>query len=457
MQTDRFFEGAWAGSFEEMDFQRAECFGSGAIVDANGITFTPPDHILERLHIHRTDTVLTISNSLPMVMSRTNVTCDVTRSDYHVLLGRIIRGLDHHTIKLPMANDQQITLWHWHHLHIDTDLQMTKRTKDRRTRFADYADYTSYISGCMARIFENAASDNRKERFDPIGTISSGYDSTAITALANDHGCTEAITFPQSRGALGREAEDDSGAEASQVLGLNVHLVDRLSYRTHSGLPEIDGYGAGSELLSARDLLNNRVLMTGFLGDTMWDREPGMDASYLVIPTIAGHNLGEMRLTANFLMFPVPFLGCQGHADIVKISQSEDMRPWAMQNDYDRPICRRIAEDRGVPRASFGVKKKAAGVYFREEGLSATMTPLSYEDYESYRLENTGVSLPRANFADRRIVWLRFANRILRKISKGIPGVQKSIQLDATPGITTQGALLFQWSLHHLVSRYDKK
>ena len=39
---------------------------------------------------------------------------------------------------------------------------------------------------------------------------------------------------------------------------------------------------------------------------------------------------------------------------------SDAMRPWSIPGDYDRPIPRRILEEAGLPRTSFGIKKYAS-------------------------------------------------------------------------------------------------
>jgi hypothetical protein len=453
-----FFEGAWGGAFETGDFLTTPCFGSGGKLVGQGITLTPPDHILERLCYIRTGPTLLVSNSLAMLIARAKGELDTTRADYHVLLTKMLRGLDHHETELPLKGGRAVTLWAWHHMHIDADLTISKEEKDRPTSFADYTAYETYLSGSMKAIFDNAAHPDRRMQFTPMGTISSGYDSTAITALAADHGSRDAITFSKSRGKLGKQAEDDSGAEASETLGLNVSVMDRLDFRKFDDMPEIYGFGVGSELLSARSKLENRILMTGFLGDTIWDRVPTVTSTKLQLPTIAGHNLGEMRLKTNCIMFPVPFLGCRAHPDIIKISQSKEMEPWALHNAYDRPICRRIAEDRGIPRTAFGIKKKAAGVYFREEGLEATMTPKSYADYSAFRLAHTNVPLWRAALEDKKIEWIRLGNSVLRKSTKLINKATRlgltPPKIPDTPGIKTQGALLFQWSMTHLLKDY---
>ena len=40
--------------------------------------------------------------------------------------------------------------------------------------------------------------------------------------------------------------------------------------------------------------------------------------------------------------------------EIEYLACSDEMAPWSLGNDYDRPIPRRIVEEAGIPRALFG-------------------------------------------------------------------------------------------------------
>jgi hypothetical protein len=61
------------------------------------------------------------------------------------------------------------------------------------------------------------------------------------------------------------------------------------------------------------------------------------------------------------------------------------MVPWTLKSAYDRPICRRVLEEMGVPRVLFGQKKMAAGVFSRVEGLEKTLAPATLQSYEEYQ------------------------------------------------------------------------
>lgn len=58
---------------------------------------------------------------------------------------------------------------------------------------------------------------------------------------------------------------------------------------------------------------------------------------------------------------PVPFIGALRHPDLYGIAHSDEMLPYRLGTDYDRPLARRMAEEAGVPRELFGQEKKATG------------------------------------------------------------------------------------------------
>lgn len=55
---------------------------------------------------------------------------------------------------------------------------------------------------------------------------------------------------------------------------------------------------------------------------------------------------------------PPAYFGWRRAGRLLAISKSEEMAPWSLFTDYDRPIARRIVEEAGVPRAWFGQAKK---------------------------------------------------------------------------------------------------
>jgi hypothetical protein len=105
------------------------------------------------------------------------------------------------------------------------------------------------------------------------------------------------------------------------------------------------------------------VVFTGFHGDKVWDRKTHDLGPEIVRSDASGTDLTEYRLWVGFVNCAVPYLGVRQINDIHAISTSGELFPWDVERGYSRPICRRIIEERGVPRNLFGVQKKATAQF----------------------------------------------------------------------------------------------
>lgn len=94
----------------------------------------------------------------------------------------------------------------------------------------------------------------------------------------------------------------------------------------------------------------------------MWDAGAHDLSLDIVRGDPTGLALTEWRLWVGFIHCPVPFFGVRNIEHIHRISISEDMKPWSVGGDYDRPICRRVVEGAGVERELFGREKNATAV-----------------------------------------------------------------------------------------------
>src|SRR4051794_7631444 len=75
---------------------------------------------------------------------------------------------------------------------------------------------------------------------------------------------------------------------------------------------------------------------------------------------IGTYGLSEVGIEWGFIEVAPIFIGGRHRSEIFKITMSKEMSPWRLENDYDRPIARRIAEELGhVPRNLFGQRKLA--------------------------------------------------------------------------------------------------
>jgi hypothetical protein len=172
----------------------------------------------------------------------------------------------------------------------------------------------------------------------------------------------------------------------------------------------------------------------------------------------AGQNIGEMRLALAFIYVPAAFIGAQKMPEINKISRGEEMRPWTLFNDYDRPICRRTLEEAGVPRHAFGQKKRASGVAV-SEGLKNTMTHQSYQNFQEFLRLHEPKSLD-AKLALRKLMYkLRYSNEgARRKIYSKLyyaTGVRFRVPL-VFPNVmpVSRESYLFHWAMQHMQAKY---
>jgi hypothetical protein len=384
---DFFFEGAWNSEFSRGGFTEADvCTGSGARSVADGILFASPTDTLERLHVLRDRSGVLVSNSLAFVLAQAGDSCDPSYPFYESDLTSIIRGFHNHTRSIPTRDGNRVHVYYHCNLLVDRRLQVRSEAKPLSPDFGSYQDYAGFLQRAIDGVFRNACDPARKIRYQPMSTISSGYDSPACTVLAHRAGCAEAITFPEARAAF--DERDDSGTRIGERLGLKVYEFGSLAYQDATDFPEAEflAYGTGGEdvvLAPAEKLLVGRVLVTGAIGGIVWDPNHGYNAPDIVRSDPSGASISEFRLRAGFLHAPLPFFGCLRKASIHRISCSPEMAPWSIRQRYNRPIPRRLVEESGVPREWFGQKKKAITQPFHQP-LEMTMSPASYVDFKRF-------------------------------------------------------------------------
>ncbi len=228
--------------------------------------------------------------------------------------------------------------------------------------FRTFEGYEDFLRTSLERLSKNLHDSRRTHPFSLITTISSGYDSPTIAALARDYGCGTAITFAQAR-----DGTEDSGVEIGRRLGLVTKSVES---NTWQQLPPCEApfYGAAGFMgeivyTGHADSLRGAVVLTGYHGDGIWGLRSRYEGSDIVRGDCSGLALSEYRLSQGFVHCPVPFFGARQIDDIHAIACQPEMNPWSLPGTaYNRPICRRIVESAGIPRDLFGVEKKAVGL-----------------------------------------------------------------------------------------------
>lgn len=282
-------------------------------------------------------------------------------------------------------------LCYYRNVEIDSDLEFHIHHKPEPPSFPDFAGYKTFLVNSLSRLSENAQDSVRTIRYSPLTTISSGYDSCACSALALEIGCTEAATILNARDQYNNA--EDSGTLIGELMGLRVQEYEQDAYKRLPGFPEAEFVamgGGGPDVVMApmAELFCQRLVITGIHGDRVWERQKNKKISNISRDIkrndLHGSTFTEFRLRVGFIHVPVPFFGCLNYSDIWNISNSEEMAPWCIGGNYDRPIARRLVEEKGVDRNSFGREKLATTISVSGSTIHEMKGRMNLQSFESF-------------------------------------------------------------------------
>lgn len=369
-RCDFFVEGAWDGPFDDGAIdQTCLLMGSGARVVGNTVVFATPCHVLERLFILKDEGRIVVSPSLAFLLTRTGEGLDIQHIPYQADLLRLVLCLKNHIGSIPLAGKKELVVIHYRNIAIDQELNLRIQDKPNPSPFQDFSSYKEFLVSSLAAIFTNAKNPARGHHYRPIVTVSSGYDSSTCAAIASEVGCTEGITFTQAR----QKGENDSGAQTGKLLGLQMKGFNRDDYKSKAGFPEAEFLATGDlgqDLLMAafENELLERILIIGTHGDRVWNRQAKNVNQDIIREDMAACCLTDFKFRVGFVYVPLAFFGCINQPSLHRISNSPEMAPWSLGNNYDRPIARRIVEERGVPRHLFGQRKRQVTILLNTVG-----------------------------------------------------------------------------------------
>lgn len=389
-----FVEGAWGGKFSDGDFDQSYLLmGSGGRTRDNEVVFCAPCHVHERLHIIHTGLKLFVSPSLAFVLTMAHLKLDVNYIDYQVDLLKMLFRMANHVGSIPTKNGERIDIYHYRNVAINRKLNVTVEAKPEPPEFTDFANYKGFLTKSLASIHENANDKDRHVKYSLLSTLSSGYDSPACAAIATEIGCQEAVTFRDARPQKKRHI-DDSGKKIGEKLGLKVKEYGCLEVLNKNGMPEAEFVACGDlgqdfHFSALEDDLKQKMLIVGCHGDSVWGRINKKPIKDIMRPTAAGSSLIEFKFRVGFIYVPLTYFGCLSLPSIQRISNSEEMKPWSVKGSYDRPIARRIVEEKGVNRHLFGQVKKATTILLnRHDSMLSRMNPNSAESFEQFYQNN---------------------------------------------------------------------
>jgi hypothetical protein len=375
-------EAAWAGSFSEGDFDQTDLIsGTGIRLRDGKAVFVSSGSTVDRIVSCETGDGIHVSNSLIGLAAVLNLAVDPLYKKFYEDFRTIVNGLENYKSIVETSNPP-VRLTYFRNLVFDGE-RLTicdKPCGDRR--FSSFNEYYGFLEESLTRIGRNIADTSRRYNYTPLGTLSTGYDSPTVAVLAKRIGNSEVLTFRHGRGGT-----DDDGSEIASRLNLKAIPLNRDIWRQQQGseIPFIaaNAYGEEAHYVAASSLLTGRLLLTGYHGDKVWDTSTHDLSPVIKRGDPSGLALTEWRLWIGFLHCPLPFFGVRNIDEIYRISMSDEMEPWRVGGDYDRPICRRIVEQEGIPRELFGTRKSAASVVLwdRNEGF---LPPQSMNQYTSW-------------------------------------------------------------------------
>jgi hypothetical protein len=376
-------EAAWVGDFTEGDFDLTDVVvGTGVRLRGAEVVFVSSSDTLNRLFWFTHEGRWIVTNSLPALLALTGVDL-VDDYPYADALASIVKGLHSYQREIPSSGGM-IHVVYFHNLKLANG-EIAEIAKPRRAPdFADFATYRDFLYDAARHIGANARSAARRHRVTPIASVSSGYDSPAAAIVAREAGARDCVTIAKSRrDAANLFNTDDSGAAIATQLGMPCRAYLR---KTVEGFAVEDAAWAamgnvGDINLSLFDHPEPvSLLFTGFMGDVLWDRHT-VQPDFLHRKDTSGARFSEARLELGVLLCSPVFWGCQQEARILALAHLPEMRGWTLNTAYDRPVPRRLLEEAGVSRTSFGVRKRAAS-YNRRYGQP--MTAALREDFAEF-------------------------------------------------------------------------
>jgi hypothetical protein len=371
-------EGVWDGAYSDIGYNKSNhFFGSGLKILNDEVIVVPSTGLVDRIFIGESKEHYYISNSLIEILARTKSEL-IQSHNYRVQTDTIRDGIKNYINDYPISSEVLLNLkqYFYHPIKINgKTLSISKRPKS--PDFESYEQYISTIDSDLKNIALNASSPLRRKTIDFYTTISKGYDSTAVTALAADLPIKYAFTSKISNSSLLnlfiKDWNDDDGTKIAQKLGLPIIYLDFEESEIDSdelyflaataGEPELQLFKM-HKFLAKND--SPSAIFTGYHGDTIWGLSPPNRAltDDILKPGASGLTLSEARLKSGFIDIPVPMMHARSIVSINRISASDEMSKWAVGGDYDRPIPRRILESLGIDRNEFGMKKRAVATFY---------------------------------------------------------------------------------------------
>lgn len=464
---DFFVEGAWNGDYEKVNFEEASFFmGSGGKVDKdkNNVLFSTPSHTIERLYTYKSNQIMYVSNSMPFILYMSEEKLDDNYYNYENDIGLISKGIYNFKREIMLQHNRELEMHYFCNFNITKNLMIIESPKAMTKDFESYEQYHSSLIYDLKKLANNASDPLREKQYDMVSTISKGYDSCACASVASQIGCTRAVSFD----GPGKYV-DDCGKDIAENLGFTQVITKNASnYLNNESLIEaefISSGDLGTEIIfsSFEEEFRNSMVFTGDLGDRVWDKnytDPNREFRFKDYKDMVytGPSLIENRLRVGYIVIYVAVYRMLNWPSMHKISNSEDMEPYSVGGNYDRPLPRRLVESRGIKREAFGQKKSGAGFNYRHDNLKRVKQRMSKNSYESFCQY---MSNKRTFSRERLLYWSKYlwavkglyASYILDKVNIKFEYDTRKFSMHTNPGVPFY---LFLWANDVMVSKYNE-
>ena len=198
VRPDFFIEGVWNGPFEKGEFANSECvFGTGAIVSTDGVRFVTSASTVDCLYYAEDNTRVRVSNCLPLLLAYIHDALDPRCSTYPAICDSVMDGINAYRRDIPTKKGAVRRL-----TYRNLDVSRSTISESEKTmppRFQSFKDYQDYLLANYALIAANARDPTRIEPLEICSTQSTGYDTTAVNAIASRYGIDKVFTVSQAK------------------------------------------------------------------------------------------------------------------------------------------------------------------------------------------------------------------------------------------------------------------
>jgi hypothetical protein len=308
----------------------------------------------DRLWSCRKDGRPWVANSLPALLAAAGVSLCDDYAGYTPDVETIEReGLKGYRRTIP-AEGVELRVAYFYNLVFERGELSEADKPNVAPEMRTFEDYWRFLVDTAGKMGRNMRSGDRRLPVEPLATVSSGYDSCAAAVIARQAGCERAATIRQST-SIWRGS--DSGAAVAESIGLDCREYDRrpARYPHEVAIWAGAGLGGGLNFTTFEYPQPLSMLFTGLYGDTVWGLKP-RDLSNPLGDRDA--LLGEFRVIQGMFHCTVCWWGIGRAAEIQAIGLRPEMAPWTLNTGYDRPIPRRIVEQAGAARETFGMIKR---------------------------------------------------------------------------------------------------